>query len=170
MGSSPTVPVSGLVYTERGPLVVAEYGVSLEQAIRLALKELDPDFFLERQRLKDGRDIYTVQVHVGDNAPGSPFRTFFYWDDDKLQPLPLSWGIVDRAKQLMNRHWTTDLAGMKQRETERQETDDAEFRDTIDEIAEDVDRHMQPGHSAVLPRGVGLRMARDKRRARGEKC
>lgn len=161
--------MSDLVYTEVGRgLVVCEAPVEA-QSITRALKQLSDRLFLELHLTQGHGYVWTVQEHVGENAGGSPYRTVLYWTDGEGIPLPLTWRIVDKVKQLEG-DAVVRITAAKEEGLRRRQAALAEVREAAAEMAGEVQKAMRPGHSAVLPRGVGLRMARDRRRARGENC
>ena len=157
----------GIVFTRAGPLVLAEASVE-QEAFQRELRKLDARLFLERHLLNDGRPVWTVQEHVGERAGGpSPYRTVCYWDDDHGDPLPLTWRLLDKVKQLEG-GWETVMERMLETTEGKVAMSQAALRDDATEIAADVLPRMKDTRSAVLPRSQSLRMSRDRQRANGK--
>jgi hypothetical protein len=152
------------------PFVVVENSVD-EDMIGRALKRLSPNLFLEKRLRTDGTPVWAVTEHVGERAGATnPYRTVCYWSDPVTnEAWPLTWRLIDKVASLEG-----GLDGMVARIDEHNaritQTANRELREAVDYMAHDMEPRMRETRSAVLHRSVGLRMARDKRRARGEKC
>lgn len=141
----------------------------LSKQINRKVKEIDSNLFLEKQiRLPDQRPCWYV-MHGG-SLDGEPIA-LFEWSDPEGTPLELSWSIIDRLiAGRLDRTPNAVLAGAAAKAANDAKYEEMNARSLADheEAALDI-RLLHPGHSALLPRGVKLRMSRDKRRARGEK-
>jgi len=89
------------------------------------------------------------------------------WRDEWGFPLPLSSGLIEQVRVQRAQEAVTDYAAINAAAAARaaQESDEE-----MDEITRDMGPRISAKRSAVLQRGAGLRRARDRRRARGEKA
>lgn len=135
------------------------------------LKRLDARLFLELRLLETGQPVWAVTEHVGERAGGpSPYRTVCYWTDEQTgEPLPLTWRLLDKVKALEG-GWARVMPALLAAEERVTAEANREIREHVQAMADDMEPRMRETRSAVLHRSVGLRMARDRRRARGEKC
>ena len=148
-----------------GSLAVVENTVD-RRRIERELRGLDPQLFLDAEIDLRHRFVWTVKYHVGSEHP--PHLVFEWRDQKTNEPLPLTMGIVDRVKRLEGAGHTVfrEVSEHNRRlVAEREARSDQAYTD----ITNDMEPRMRDTRSAVLHRGVGLRMSRDKRRARGEK-
>lgn len=148
----------GLTYRQHESGLLLAEG---ETAIAEALWEYDRNLKLRSSKDAAGREWWSVRAHVGGDVPD---RFVCAWIDEAGNPLPLSSGILDLVKQLDPNTRSVYLDEDAREQQRREETEK-----TADQRAEDlIDDHIWKHGRPVLPRSVSLRMARDKRRARGE--
>lgn len=146
---------SGLILTESG----------WDHArIERELKKRDPDLSLQGWPSNTHSCIIWKVVRYA--GPDRPLDTVCVWMSDRGEPYPLSSGILDLVDRLDRNSRSVyknedDLAAERRRELEKKFARDNEA------IQNDI--AFKHGHP-VLPRSQSLRMARDKRRAKGEKC
>ena len=143
-------------------LVVSQYGgdhASLERELR----KRDPLLSLQGWPSEaHGCILWKVVRYAG---PDRPPDTVCVWQGERGDPFPLSSGLLDLVDRLdrNTRHGHVgedEFNARLERERAAQVTRDNEA------IADDhVFKHGRP----VLPRSQGLRMARDRQRARGKK-
>ncbi len=157
----------GLIHsrTDSG-LIVAEYGTD-GAAVRRALKEYDRNLEL----LPPGVDVaggadrrhWRVYARVADDRP-MVFVTA--WATESGEPLPLSMRLLDKVKEQdrNTRGRYLDADERNRRLRERAAADAHREGEAL--VAEHV-RFAKKHY--VAPRSVGLRMTRDKQRARGRK-
>ena len=153
-----------LVYSQQNGLVVAENACG-EPEVAARLRQFDRQLVLtwEVDEHHQAR-VWRVFKRMGSDRPAVWICD---WRDDYGNPLPLSSRLVDRVRDLsMN-----SRAPKPDAETHNQrlrEEADKQFQEETGDIAKwHGGRH---GRLACLPRGVSLRIARDKRRAQGENC
>jgi hypothetical protein len=156
------------VYSTRthGSLAVVEQTIDRKR-IERELRALDPALFLDPEIDLQGRFVWTVKEHIGSAVP--PHLVFEWRDPQSKDPLPLTWGILDRVRRSEKGRGTTWVGEINKANDARRERLRQDADAVYQEITDDVTPRMRDTRSAVLPRGVGLRMARDKRRAKGEK-
>ena len=146
-----------------GALYVVESANDSNELPR-ALKVLDDRLFLERQVTLTNEVVWCVVLDM------NPPMTVLEWRDEAGRPLDLSWGIVERMRRMVAQGDARKLGEeVARRNHEMIERKRQESRAASREIVEDMLPSVLGKRSVVLPRGVGLRRARDKRRARGEK-
>lgn len=155
-----------LTYTKTDSgLLVAENRASRE-AVAAALRDHDRDLRLVPSVVNNGTQVlWKVYAYRGSETPAV---FLFAWEDQNREPLPLSMNLVEKAKQ-------QDKNSRAPRDNE--DTHNARLvaerdRDRTN-LAVAVAQEHEPrinGSRTILPRSTSLRMARDKRRARGEKC
>jgi hypothetical protein len=142
-------------------LILAEEA-SDAAAVERQLKQIDRGLALQAWPRRDGPPIWRVVLHfAGDRPP----ETIASWVDRRGEPLPLSERLVDLVRSLdkNSRVEFVDADGKNQQfDKERERNND---RDTEALISEWRFPHGRP----VLPRSQSLRLARDKRRAKGKK-
>lgn len=147
-----------------GALYVVESASDSGQIAR-ELKALDSRLFLERQMTLTNEVVWCVVMSLGDQPP----QTIMEWRGPRDEPIELSYGIVNRIKEMMGR----DSYDLGKRAVERNnELMERRRKDSLagyTEVFRQGERLLAPGHSALLPRGQGLRRSRDKERARGRK-
>jgi hypothetical protein len=136
--------------------------------IRAALKRVDPELALDQQVDQTHRCwLWRVFRRDGDR----PAVWLFDWrenmDDPRSRPRPLSHAIVSEAaeRRLSSRRPHVDPLAANDRMLERQTAEDEELHH---EIAREVAGRR--GRVSPPKPSVGLRMARDKMRARGLKA
>lgn len=95
-----------------------------------------------------------------------PPETICYWMNEATgEPYPLSSALLDKVDQL-DRNSRGVYVSAEERNA-RREAEIAKQQERDNEAMLDwIPRHGRP----VLPRSQSLRLARDKRRAKGEKC
>lgn len=152
-----------LVYSRSDSgLVIAEHGQD-EAAVARALKQHDRELRLVQQvDPATGRLRWCVYSYQG---PDRPALFVYAWQTQTGEPLPLSHRLVDEVK-------AQDRNSRAPRPTE----DDLDRQQAVrkerdwERDAEALGNDWAPQHGRpVLHRSQSLRMARDKRRARGEK-
>lgn len=154
-----------LVYSSTGSgLVVAEQACGEPEATAM-LRRLDPQLVLTWEVDEDCRArVWRVFKRMGSDRPAVWVCD---WRDDHGRPLPLSSRLADRVRDLSVNSRAPKPDAETHNERVRAEAE-KQHREELDEISRwHGARH---GRAACLPRGVGLRHARDKRRARGENC
>ena len=146
---------SGLLLAEHGT-----DGVALERELR----KRDP--LLSLQGWPSAEHLCIVWRVVRDAGSERDPETVCVWQSESGEPYPLSSGLLDLVDRLDRNtrhvHVGADEANERRRlEIARQlERDNEALRDDWDF------KHGRP----VLPRSQALRISRDKRRAKGEKC
>lgn len=152
-----------------GGLAVVEESVTKRQ-VDAELRKLSPPggypiVFVELQLDLDQRPVWCACVQVaGDQEP----LTVLEWRDERGDPIDLTLGIVDRIKRMEGAGFTL-MDELRRKAAERRAYMDAEQRRRYREIGEELLPLIHGRKSHPLHRSVGLRMARDKQRARGEK-
>jgi len=144
-------------------LVLAEHGMD-GAAVERELKRRDPLLTLQGwPSTEHGCIVWRV---VRDAGLGRGPETVCVWQSESGTPYPLSSGLLALVDRLDR---NTRHAHVDEDELERARVA-ARARQTArdnEALADDWNpRHGRP----VLPRSVGLRIARDRRRAKGEKC
>jgi len=153
------MPVSRL---HRSGLTVVEDSLDI-RAIDAGLRLIDDRLFLTYE-IEQGRQLWRVLYDRGDEPPA----TIADWRDARGRPLPLSSGLLELVKSLRPRSGEVDLEASQKANEERAAREQAESDAAMDEIAADVGPRISDKRSAVLHRGVHLRLARDRRRAQGK--
>jgi hypothetical protein len=146
-------------------LVVAELGMD-GGAIELELKRRDPLLALQGwASVEWGCILWRVVRDVGADRP--PETVLVWMNPRSGEPYPLSSGLLDELDRHDRNNTRRDYKDTDRLNVERearvvrqQERDNEALRDDW------LMKHGRP----VLPRSQSLRMARDKRRAKGEKC
>lgn len=152
-----------------GGLAIVEETVTKRQ-VDAELRKLTPPggfplLFVEPQLDLNEQPVWCVCVQVaGDQAP----LTVMEWRDEQGRAIELTLGIVERIKAMEGAGFTL-VETLRRRAAERRAYMDAEQRRRYREIAEDMVPLIQGRRSHPLHRSVGLRMAKDKQRARGDK-
>lgn len=148
-------------------LYVVEYAADFDSIDRALRREIDDRLFLSKEFDRRYDDfVYVVLCEVaGDHPPVCVTE----WREETGRPLPLSSGILERVRSQRARGGVAAIEAFAANEA-MQERNRREADEAMDEIGEDVGARISEKRSAVLHRGVGLRRARDKRRARGEKA
>jgi len=151
-------------YRSVNGLVLAEHGMDAAD-IERELRKRDPLLSLQGwPSLKHGCILWRV---VRDAGPDRPPERVYRWQSESGEPYPLSSGLLDgfdrHDRNNSRRDYKSDDEYERERQAElmrQQERDD-------EAIADDWSfKHGRP----LLPRSQSLRIARDKRRAQGEKC
>jgi len=145
-----------------GGLYVVETAPPRNSILR-ALKQIDDRLFLEKQVSTDGRHVWCVVVDLGDRPPVTILE---YRDDDGV-PIPeptdsLVWRIAQMDRDGGRLHKRVlqaneDLKAARARKA----------REETAELARDIVPRISDTRSVLLPRGVDLRRARDRKRAQG---
>jgi hypothetical protein len=156
-----------LVHSRTGSgLIVAEYGADGAAVLR-ALKEYDRSLVLlppgVDMRSGADRQHWRVYAKVSDDRP----PTFVLaWTDENGDPLPLSMRILDKVKEhdRNTRGRVVDPDDHNRRRRHAIESQAAKDREALREEHLRAAKSFRPAH-----RSVGLRMSRDKQRAKGRK-
>jgi len=151
-----------MLISQRGGLFLAEQA-AVPDSIRRELKRLDPDLVLAQQPdERHGRHVWKVMKRVGWDRPAVWIMD---WRDDQGRPLELTSRLVDEvaSRRLGSRREFLDPLAENDA---REEKERAERLEAYADAARAGYRRART--SPMLQRGVGLRMARDKARARGE--
>jgi len=143
-------------------LVLAEQGMD-GAALERELKRRDPLLALQGfLSLEHGAVVWRVVREAGAAGP----ETVCVWQSESGEPYPLSSGLLSLVDRL-DRNSRGVYAGEDDLERARKIARDRQIARDNEALADDwYPRHGRP----VLPRGQGLRMASDRRRAKGEKC
>lgn len=157
----------GLVHSQTNSgLILAEYGADGAAVLR-ALKEYDRDLRL----LPPGVSVHgadkahwAVYAYRGEDRPPA---FVLAWVGPDGEPLPLSMRIVDQVKQ-QDKNTQSVYLDAEARNAIAAEQREKQSRSEGEAL---VDFHVK-GAKRQFPvqRSVGLRMARDRMRARGEKA
>jgi len=143
-------------------LVVAEHGmdsISLERE----LSKRDP--LLSLQGWPDP-EYGRIRWRVVRETPEGGFETVVCWPESG-EPYPLSSGILDLLDRHDRNNTRRDYKDEDELERERRAAVTRQQERDDEALVDDwTPKHGRP----VLHRGQSLRMARDKRRAKGEKC
>ena len=103
---------------------------------------------------------------VRESGPDRPPETVAVWQSESGEPYPLSSGLLDLVDRL-DRNSRHRHVGDDEFERRRKAARDRQVERDNEALRDDWNpRHGRP----VLPRSQSLRMARDRRRAKGEKC
>lgn len=149
---------------EFGGLAVAFNPVD-HRHIQAELTRLDPLLFLDPEVEPHGpRGPYvylTVKQHVGS---GHPPVTVLEWRGSE-GPWPLTYAIVEQVKRQEGAIATAYVEAVAANELKRQQAVN-DVGEKSYEVAMDA-RKASGKTSALLPRGQGLRMARDRARSKG---
>lgn len=147
-----------------GGLYVAEETWD-ERRVGRELRTLDPLLFLDKEfDTSTGRVFYTVKFHRGDRPPD----LILDWRDGDDTPLPLTSGLLLEIRRMMERG-PLDPAEIRRSNERARERQRRESESDYRTVAEEWEKFDSAVRSGLLPRGTGLRMARDKQRARGRK-
>lgn len=152
-----------------GGLAIVEETVTKRQ-VDAELRKLAPPggypiVFVELQLDVMEKPVWCICVQVaGDQEP----LTVSEWRDDRGEAIELTMGVVEKVKQLEGAGFSL-METLKRKAAERKAYMDAEQRRRYRETADDLLPLIQGKRSHPVHRSVGLRMARDKQRARGEK-
>lgn len=157
----------GLIHSRRDSgLIVAEYGTD-GAAVRRALKDYDRNLEL----LPPGVDAiggadrrhWRVYARVGGDRP-LVFVTA--WATESGEPLPLSMRLLDRVKE-QDLNTRVRYLDADARNARKQEERDRRSKQEGVDLTEEHLRSAKKFHP--VHRSVGLRMTRDKLRAKGRK-
>jgi hypothetical protein len=148
-----------------GGLYVVERA-SPRSAILRALKQIDDRLFLERQISIDDRPVWCVVCNVGGDRPPV---TILEYRDDNGDPIPEpADSLLYRVAQMPRS--SQQLNEQILRANEKLKADRAErAREETAELTRDIVPRVVQTRSVVFPRGVYLRQARDRKRAKGWK-
>lgn len=134
-----------------------------EQAVQRELASLDPNLILTRERDAIGQDYYVVIYYQGGSIPPDEVID---WREPSGRAKPLSSALANEVRKMM-RNGPPDVKAiiraneeMKQRHAAQQEA----IR-----LEQALEFEQSRKRSGAIHRSVGLRMARDRARARGEK-
>ena len=150
--------------TETGGLVAAWHTQDTDHVDK-RLRQLDPNLFLDPEFDPRTGVYWTVKYWNGERAP-EPVSPILEWREPTGVAKPMSEAVVHEVQRMMRRGPISirEIADENLRvRTERRDR----AAEMYGEIVRDFERHDQRTHT--VHRSVGLRMARDKMRARGEK-
>lgn len=143
-------------------LILQEYGQD-HASIERALKKRDSLLSLQGwPSQKHGCIIWKVVRE----APVGPPDTVCVWQSERGEPYPLSSAILDLVDRLDKNTRSTYRSEDELNAELAQERAKQQARDNEAMQGDHIFLHGRP----VLPRSQALRMSRDRRRARGEKC
>lgn len=149
-----------------GSLAVVEQ-TQERKAVERELRSLDRNLFLDPEvafdRNGEREFVWTVKEHIGSERPP---HLVLEWRDAGGRPLPLTYGIIDAVRQTEGKGETIFTEISEHNERLRRERA-ARAEEAHEEIMRDMVPRLYDTRSAILHRGVHLRMSRDKRRARG---
>lgn len=151
-----------------GSLAVIEETVDRKR-IDAELRRFDPNLFLDAEIDTRGRFVWAVMEHLGSERPP---HLVFEWRDERGEPLPLSSGLIEQIRKIAARRsrgvsvFDVVRDANEQRRSEATRASERAY----EEITEDLLPRLGGRRSAALPRSQALRMSRDRRRGRGEKC
>ena len=132
--------------------------------VNRALRQLDPDLFLERQLTYDGGMVWCVVCETGGDRPPV---TLLEFRDDNGKPIPEpTESLVQRAARMERSAEALNRYVREANERRKQEISRRAIEQTR-EISLDVMPRISPTRSVLLPRGQYLRRSRDRARARG---
>lgn len=135
-------------------------------AIDAELRKLDDRLFLDPEQDPDfGRVVWTVKYHLG--AGQEPMLISDWRDPHTRVPLDLSWSLWSRIKAREHREPFKLRDEIKAENAKLRELRSERTSEAYEEIARDVQKFASPLRSGLLPRGQGLRRARDRQRAAG---
>jgi hypothetical protein len=148
----------------RSGLILAEKGAD-SVAIERELRKRDPLLSLQGVLVPEWNRIRWRVVR--DAGSEQEPETLCIWQaEEGGEPYPLSSALLDLVDRL-DRNTRFHYAGEDELERQRQVSRDRQVERDNEALRDDWNpRHGRP----VLPRSQSLRMARDKRRAKGEKC
>ena len=143
-------------------LVLAEQGMD-GAALERELKRRDPLLSLQGfLSLEHGAVVWRVVREAGEAGP----ETVCVWQSESGEPYPLSSGLLDLVDRL-DRNSRGGYASADELDERRRAEQVRQQQRDNEALADDWNpKHGRP----LLPRSRSLRMARDKRRAKGEKC
>lgn len=150
------------------PTLIVPWEAVDERTIDAALREIEPNLFLDKEIDQQGRLFYTACLHNGERAP-NPITVAVDWRESDGSPKPLSEGLVYEIKKMQQAGGVNIDSIMRRNNALRVKRDDERMQ-IQEEIARDFDRHKKLGNFAIVPRSQGLRMSRDRMRRRGEKA
>lgn len=152
---------------EVGSLAVIE-NTPDRKRIEAELQKFDQNLFLDAEVDVHRRFVWSVKEHIGSEHPP---HLLFEWRDERGEPLPLSWGLIEEVRKMAWRkdHGISVFDVVSQANEARRAELMRRSASEYEAIAEDIARMMNPLRSGVLPRSQALRMSRDKQRARGWK-
>jgi hypothetical protein len=143
-------------------LVLAEQGMD-GAALERELRKRDPLLALQGfYSPAHGAVVWRVVREAGAAGP----ETVCVWQSASGEPYPLSSGLLSLVDRL-DRNTRAVYASEDELERAREKAREKQISRANEALADDWNpKHGRP----VLPRSRSLRMARDKRRAKGEKC
>jgi hypothetical protein len=134
-------------------------GAALERELRKRDPLLALQGFLSAEH---GAVVWRVVREAGEAGP----ETVCVWQSASGEPYPLSSGLLALVDQL-DRNSRGGYAGEDELDARRRTEQARQQQRDNEALADDWNpKHGRP----LLPRSRSLRMARDKRRAKGEKC
>lgn len=153
-----------------GALAVLETRRSRDDVNR-QLRELHAGLFVEQQLREEtlGKPFAVWCVCLDTGIGG--IATVYEWREQQPDgpPIPyLSDAVVEEMKRRYQRG-PVELAVALEHNKRRQEKLRGEYRDEVTAMVDEHHKAAQPTHSAGFHRGVGLRQARDRQRAKGKK-
>lgn len=144
--------------------VVSEMGP--RDLIQQRLQQIDSRLFLERQLTVDEEAVWTVCINVGGDSPPLPL---YEYRNEVGMPIPEPGEGIISAMQRMERSSSRLSARIARKNAALIEKKRAERQYEYMQIALEMVPKILGKERPVLQRGVGLRMARDKKRSMGHK-
>lgn len=132
-----------------------------EAQISRMLRDYDDELRLVPQPGEQGL-VWQVRRYQGNDRPS---ELVCVWQSEHGDPYPLSSGILDLVKQL-DKNTRSARLDADARNALKQAEEAKQWDRDVEAITGDW---LMPHGRPVLPRSQSLRMARDKRRSRGEK-
>lgn len=132
-------------------------------ALERQLKKRDPLLALQGWPSETHRTLLWKVVR---HSPDRPPETVCVWQSDRGEPYPLSSALLDLVDTLDRNSRTTYLSDDERNARHRAQIARNAERDNEAIVNDTTFRHGRP----LIPRSQSLRMSRDKRRNRGEKC
>ena len=133
-----------------------------ERSIERQLQDLDTHLHLTRERDTLGRDFYVVIYYQGGSIPPD---VVVDWRETDDTPKQLSSGLVYEIQQMMG-SGPVDLKKIMARNAERKARKERDMVGFYEDMIEDF----KSGRRSPVHRSQGLRMSRDRIRARGGKA
>lgn len=150
-----------------GDLYVAETAAD-PVAIQREIQSRDPRLRLGWYEDERGRRVWEIRCYVGEQIGADGYREIITHVDPQGNPLPLTWRIVDRLRELESRRGTNGTKERRDNYEALKERNKLTIRERAEDVAADLIPRVQGRKVALLHRGTYLRQSRDKRRAKGE--
>lgn len=164
----------GFAGCRHGALTVIEHPASRDE-INRQLGQLNPGLFIERQLSAATEEaVWTVCLDAGEQGIIGLFEWREYADGDAdgaPSGPPIAYPsarIVDEFQRRYQRGPVT-VEQIRRQNEEKKRRDRAELSEEFEQLVHDHYRLAKPTHASLFHRGLGLRRARDRMRARGHK-